>query len=87
MDQKVRGVDWLAAISPLIVAIVFVACAPIQPVASNIICPVVKHLSRSEQSDLAGALYHINADNPINTILAPDWERMRDESRACGGSQ
>lgn len=70
----------------LIFLMALAGCAIHAPVTSPAICPEVKKFTPAEQRSMADALDALPATNPINSMLAPNWEQMRDDARACRGN-
>lgn len=65
----------------LLALLALAGCAG-QPIVSKAVCPSVKPFSAAWQHELGQALSALPQNSPI-IDMSTDWQRMRDELRAC----
>lgn len=82
---------WLMRTPPLALAILLltgcVTAAPDLRPAVVTRCGSVAAISRAQQATAATELDGLPDGSVVAEIIIPDWQRMRDENRACRGAK
>ena len=60
------------------------ACSVPPATVQNLACPAVRDYTAAQQNEIADALAGLPPNSPL-LPLERDWQRLRDESRACQG--